>query len=343
MKAIIWKDLNRVEYAEIPEPEVRPGWVKLKVNAVGLCATEAHMIAGKFDGGRPPHVLGHEICGEVVELGEGCRASLLGKRCVVETYVGCGKCVYCRTGRKHLCSAGEIGYPPYPGGHAQFTLVPEGCVHVIPDVISDDEGGIMEAAACPFGTLLTAGVRMGQTILVQGAGVAGLSFLQAAKAAGAGKILCAVRRDERIRQAKHFGADVVIDLRTEDLQQRVLEETDGLGVDFSVDAAGAPETISAGIAACKAGGHGILYGIPDKNAVIPMPVTDMILRQITLCGYTGNEFGWDALISAVAKGNFNLRDMVSVRMPLRNFADALELMAKRPPELIKVVLHPWEE
>ena len=342
MKAVIWRDIDKVEYTDVPEPECAPGWVKLKVMATGLCVTEAHMISGAFDGGKPPHILGHEICGDVVELGEGCRGELLGKRVVVETYVGCGQCLYCRTGRKHLCTAGEIGYPPYPGGHAQFVTVPQGCVHSIPDNISYDEGGILEAVACPFGALLGANFRMGQTILVLGAGVGGLSFLQAARAAGAERILCAVRSDEKLRQAMYFGADVAIDLRREKLQDRVREETGGLGVDLAVDAAGSPQTISGAVQAVRSGGAVLLYGIPDRSAAIPFPVTDIILKQITVCGYTGNEFAWDPLITLVGRGGINVRDMVSYHFPLGEFHKALSLLHNKPADLIKVVLHPWD-
>ncbi len=342
MKAVVWKGINKIEYTDLPEPAVRPGWVKIKVMAVGLCATEVHMITGKFDGGKPPHVLGHEACGDIVELGEGCNASLFGKRVVVETYVGCGKCQFCRTGRKHLCSAGEIGYPPYNGGHAQYLVVPEGCVRMLPDSVSYDEGGIMEAVACPFGAVVSAGIKMGQSVLIQGAGVAGLSFIQAARAANAGKIICVVRNDVKAAQAQKFGADVVIDLRKEDLLTRVREETNGLGVDYSIDAAGASSTIENAVYAAAPGGHVVLYGIPSQDAQIQFPVIDMILRQITVCGYTGNEFAWDTLISLVDRGQFNVKDMVSYSFPLSKFADALDLMEHKPADLIKVVLHPWE-
>ena len=343
MKAVVWKDINQVEYTDVAEPEVKDGWVKIKVMSVGLCATEAHMITGKFDAGKPPHILGHEICGDIAEVGKNCNPLLLGKRVVVETYVGCGKCLFCRTGRKHLCSAGEIGYPPHNGGHAQYVCVPETCVRIIPDCISYDEGGILEAVACPFGALLTAGFSMGDTILIQGAGIAGLSFIQSAKAAGAKKVICAVRNDVKLEQAKHFGADVIVDLRSENLIERVREETDGFGVDFSVDAAGAPATINNAVFCAKSGGHVILYGIPSCDSDISFPVTEMILRQITVCGYTGNEFGWDMLISLVEQGKINISDMISEVFPLSKFDEALALLCDRPKELIKIVMHPWDE
>ena len=341
MKAVIWKDLNTVEYTEVPEPSCKPGWVKIRVMAVGLCATEVALIRGTFDGARPPHILGHEICGDIVELGEHCDASLLHRRVVVETYVGCGECEFCRTGRKHLCQAGEIGYPPYNGGDAQFVVVPQGCVRLIPDNISYEEGAILEAVACPFGAMTFEQFRKGASILVQGTGVAGLSFIKTARAMEAGQIFCTVRNDTKAALVRRAGAQA-IDLRLGDPAEQILAATGGMGVDYSVDAVGSSQTIETAIRCVKSGGDVILYGIPDKDDPVALPVIDCILRQIRITGYTGNEKCWDPLIRLVSEGKINVRDMVSATFPLSQFQDALDLLSSRHSDIIKVVLHPWE-
>ena len=342
MKAIRWKGLYDLEYIDIPEPQVKPGWVKIRVQAVGLCATEVHIISGKFEAGEPPHILGHEVCGDIVAVGEGCDEANIGKRVVVETYVGCGECEFCKRNQKHLCSAGEIGYPPYAGGHAQYVVVPEGCVRLLKENISYDEGAIMEAVACPFGTVVNAGVEAGQTVLVMGAGVAGLSFIQSALAQGAKKVYCAVRNDAKAALVRQFGGQV-IDLRVQDLHEVLMAETDGLGVDLAIDAAGAPATIKQCFRNVKSGGKVVLYGIPAKDAQVELPVIDCILRQITVCGYTGNELAWDRLIELVSEGKIRLKEMVTKTLPLSKFSEAVDIVENGGPSVIKVVLHPWEE
>ncbi len=342
MKAVIWKGLYDLEYCDVPEPECKTGWVKIKVQAVGLCATEVHIIAGKFDAAEPPHILGHEVCGDIVAVGEGVREDLLGKRVVVETYVGCGECEFCKNGQKHLCEAGEIGYPPYNGGDAQYICVPEGCVRILKDNISYDEGGIMEAVACPFGAMVNVGVGEGQSVLIVGAGVAGLSFIQSAKALGAEQVFCAVRNDAKAEMVRRFGG-TVIDLRKEDLHDAILKATDGKGVDIAVDAAGAPITIKQCFDNVKSGGKVMLYGIPSKDVSVELPVIDCILRQITVCGYTGNEKAWDKLIEFVSQGKISLKEMISCRMPLRKMDEAVKLLESGDPYIIKIVMHPWEE
>ena len=342
MKAVIWKGLYDLEYCEVPEPQCKDGWVKIKVQAVGLCATEVHIISGKFEAGEPPHILGHEICGDIVEIGNGVDPEILGKRVVVETYVGCGECEFCKTGRKHLCSAGEIGYPPYAGGDAQYVVVPAGCVRFLKDNISYDEGAIMEAVACPFGAVVNTELKEGQNVLVLGAGVAGLSFIQSALALGAKQVLCAVRNDAKAELVRKFGGKV-IDLRTQDLHKAVMDATDGLGVDLAIDAAGVPTTIAQCFENVKSGGKVMLYGITAKDAVVELPVVDCILRQITVCGYTGNEKAWDQLIDLVSEGKISLKEMVTKTLPLSKFREGVDLLENGGPSIVKVVLHPWED
>jgi len=342
MKAMIWEGRDQLRLAEVPRPECRPGWLTIRVMSAGVCATDAHIIHGTFYNGDPPHVLGHEIAGDVVEAGDDTLRGWLGKRVVVETAVGCGLCEHCRSGNKHLCAkGGEIGFPPYMGGYAQFVTVPYTCVHVIPDGMSYDEGGILEAVACPVGAIRRIGLRFGQTVLVQGVGVAGLSFLQAVRACSAGKVIAAITRESKRGQALKFGADVVVNVREENLSERVMRETDGRGVDLSIDAAGAKETISQAVALCAARGRVLLYGLPDEKNPPKFPVTRIIMKQLTVLGLTNNEMGWAPLIEMVARGTVNVRDMVTHRFALHELPRAIDLVTARPDDLIKAVVHPW--
>ena len=339
MKAIIWQGERDLEYTDIPEPKVKENEVKLKVLSCGFCVTEYHIMTGKIDICKPPHVLGHEVCGRITEVGNNVEKDIIGKRVVVETYVGCGKCEYCKSGKKHLCDAGEIGYPPYQGGEAEYVCVPRSCVHFLPDEITDDEAGIMEAAVCPFGAIMENDVK-DKNVLIYGAGVAGLSFIQAAKIYGAKKVICVVRNDVKAAQAKHFGADMVIDSRTEDVLKRIKKETDGYGADFFIDATGAKSIIEQGFTLVKKGGKIILYGLPDKDEKIELPVFDVILNQISLCGYTGNSVAWEELIKRVKNSEFNLKDMITLMLPLSETVKAVETLDNKPADMIKIVLKP---
>lgn len=344
MKAVVWQDYNRLVWSEVPEPVCGCKEVKIKVLSAGVCATDVHVITGRFDHGKPPHILGHEICGEIAEAGAMVQSVAPGDRVVVETAVGCGQCVYCRTGNKHLCAhGGEIGFPPYPGGYAQYVVVPENCIRKIPDSITSDAGGILEAVACPAGAIYRIGLKPDETVLIQGAGIAGLSFAQTAKAFGAKKVIVAARNEARLGFAKKFGADVIISTKKENLDRRVMGETGGRGADLSIEAAGAPETVEAAVRLAKKGGTVILYGIPDDSAQIRFPVKEILLNQITVHGVTNNELVWDPLIGMAADGKIRVEEMVTHRFKLKELEQAVELLKRHPDDLIKAVVHPWEE
>ena len=343
MKAWLWKGNLDMELVETPVPSCRDGWVLIRVHSAGVCATDNHIYRGRFFNGPPPHILGHEMAGEVVELGKGVPSEWLGKRVTVETAVGCGICQHCRSGNKHLCDAGaEVGFPPYSGAYAEYTSAPYTCLHELPAQMPYDTAGILEAVACPVGAVQRLGMSLGETVLIQGAGVAGLSFLQAAKAFHAGKVIMSVRRDIKAQQARDFGADVIVDTRRENLLERVLEETNGKGVDLSIDAAGVAETVTNSISCCRKDGRVLLYGIPDAGKEIPFPVTDIIMKQLRLYGVTNNEWIWDPLLALAQQNVIRVGDMVTHTFPMEGLKDALNQIENREETLIKAVLHPWE-
>ncbi|MFV0399222.1 MAG: zinc-binding dehydrogenase [Oscillospiraceae bacterium] len=342
MKAVVWVGRDKLDFREVPEPACLPGQVKIKVMSAGVCMTDVHIITGKFAAGEPPHILGHEIAGEVAEVGNGCGDIALGDRVVVETAIGCGICHHCRTANKHLCDrGGEIGYPPYQGGYAQYVCVPRGCVYKLPDNVGYDAAGIMEAVACPFGAVERVGMSMGSSVLIQGPGIAGLSFVQAARAHGAGKIIVTGTKPFRLEKARELGADVAIDVAKEDVASRVLDETAGEGADLSIDTVGSEASIRLAAELARKNGKVVLYGIPNGDATLTYPVQRMILNQLTVYGVTNNELIWQPLLTLLEKGTVRIDDMVTHRFPLRELRSAVDLLLERPEHLIKAVVHPW--
>lgn len=345
MKAVIWEGVNKLRLdVNYPDPVCKEDWVIVKVMSVGICATDTHIIRGKFNNGNPPGILGHEICGIITEIGSKVSSCRVGDRVVVETAIGCGDCIHCLTANKHLCPDGsEIGFPPHDGGYAQFVTAPASCIHKIPDNMSYDEGGILEAMVCPFGAIYRYGMNIGETVLIQGTSIAGLSFLQAVKLYSPKKVIVAARNPERLAEAQKYGADVIVSTKNEDLTQRVMEETNGLGVSLSIDAAGSPETLENAVKLTGKGGRTILYGLPGDDDQIQFPVKHMIMNQVTVIGVTNNELAWDPLIDLVASGKVNAKDMVTHSFPIEKTEEAVKIATERPVGFIKAVVHPWDE
>ena len=341
MNAVVWNSERKLIFdKEYPDPQCRKDWVIIKVVSAGVCATDLAVIRGEF--GPPPLIPGHEIAGVVAEVGSMVHSVKPGDRVVVETAVSCGHCRACESGNKHLCpECREIGFPPYNGGYAEYVAAPENCIKFLPDNVSFDEGGILEAALCPFGLIYRYGITPGATVLIQGNGVAGLSFLQTVKCFSASKVIMSVRRESAVETAKSFGADVVVNTSVDSLEECVMAETNGLGVDVSIDATGNPAAIQKAVQLACSGGRVVLYGLPGMNAKLPdFPARDIILRQLTVLGGTNNQLAWDPLLSLVSSGRFNILGMITDAFSLEEAEKALQLTKNRPDGFIKAVLHP---
>lgn len=344
MKAAVWTGVNQIEIQEVPTPEPGPGEVLVKVCSAGVCRTDLEVVSGKFKYGRPPHILGHEIAGEVAAVGAGVKHRKPGERVVIETSIGCGECPECKRGNRHLCSRmEEIGTAPHQGGYAQYVKAPEENLVLIPDNVSFDEAGIVESVVCPIGGLMRLGVRFGETVLVYGVGPAGIAFIQGAKAMGAGKVIAVARNQERLERAGRMGADLMICSRTENVLEKVLEYTDGRGADLVCEAAGSGATTRSAFECVKRAGRVLLYGLPAEEQAREFSSLDIIMKQLEVYGILGNPHVWEPLLALVSSGRINLADMVDAVLPLHKLEDAFALMDDPVKKPMKIVVHPWDD
>lgn len=343
MKAAVWTEYNKIELREVPVPEPGPSEVLVKVRSAGVCRTDLEVITGKFRYGRPPHILGHEIAGEVAAVGKSVKRRKIGERVVIETSIGCGVCPECRRGDRHLCAKmEEIGTAPHQGGYAQYVKAPEENLVSIPENVSFDEAGIVESVVCPIGGLMRIGVRFGETVLVYGVGPAGIAFIQGAKAMGAGKVIAVARNQKRLERAGKLGADVLICSQTENVLEKVLAYTGGRGADLVCEAAGNGVTTRSAFDCVKRAGRILLYGLPPEQQARVFSSLDIIMKQLEVYGVLGNPHVWEPLLALVSQGRINLRDMVDAVLPLDELQQAFALMDDPVKKPVKIVVHPWE-
>jgi L-iditol 2-dehydrogenase len=341
MLAAVWTDYGKIEVKQVPDPTIEKNEVLVKVMAAGLCATDIEVYTGAFSYGKPPHILGHEIAGEIAAVGSAVRGCREGDRVVIETSVGCGHCGPCRSGQRHLChNLTEIGFTPHNGGFAQYVKAPAENLVPLPGNISWDEASIVESVVCPVGALMRLGIHFGETVLVFGVGAAGIAFIQGARAMGAGKIIAVARNTHRLERARKFGASVVINSSSQDLRAQIMEETGAIGADLICEAAGSPETIAAAFNTVRRAGRIIFYGIPPEKQTIPMPLINIITNQLELYGTVGNVNVWEPLLKLVSNGEINLKDMVTHVLPLTKIQEGYAMMQDDKVKPIKVVVHP---
>lgn len=343
MKAAVWTDYGKMEVKEVPMPVIGEGEVLLKVRAAGLCMTDLHVYTGQFLYGKPPHILGHEICAEVAELGPGVSGIPVGQRVLVETSVGCGVCEACRKGNRHLCAnREEIGTAPHSGGYAQYIKAPAKNVIPIPDEVTDEEAAIFESVVCPSGGLMRLGVRMGETVVVYGVGPAGLAFIQTAKALGAGKVIAVARNRKRLERTLSFGADEIICSSEEITKERISELTNGNGPGLVCDTTGATNIIDEAVEIAANGGRVVLYGLPAESASMEFPIKTIIMKQLEVHGVENNPYVWEPLLQLVAGGRVNLKDMVTHTFSLEQIEEGFAVLQNKKEDPIKIVVYPWK-
>jgi L-iditol 2-dehydrogenase len=289
MRVLALEDVRRFALRDAPRPEPRPNEVLLRVLAVGVCGTDFHIYDGSvnyhFDNFRRPvplalHplVLGHEFCGRVVGVGEGVSGFALGEMVIVDQLLNCFSqnrqrpCEYCLSGDSHQCEFGqEMGITGPPGAFADYVAVPAVNVIKVPPGVSSLEAALAEPLACVAhsierleraGTRYSfAGTRNIRTVLVLGAGPSGLLFVQFLRHVIRfdGDILVADSRDARLALARDFGGSPV-DIRSEDVVERVERNPGGAGVECIIEASGSSRAIDSIPKVARRQASVLLYG-----------------------------------------------------------------------------------
>lgn len=270
---------------EVEVPKVGPGEVLIRVRACGLCGTDLKIASGKIPGVPLPHIPGHEIAGEVFEIGPQVEGVKTGDRVAVHFYITCGGCRYCLTQQESLCEngKGQIGFHRN-GGLAEFVVVP--AVNAIPlgGGVSFVQGSILaDAVATPYHALRRrAGLRPGEVVIVVGAGGLGLHAVQIAKALGA-RVLAVDTIESHLEKAAELGADFLLCPERDSALEVIRQATGGAGADIVLDTVGQAETLERDLKWLCRAGKLLLVGY-SPNRTFAVPSMDMVLRGLQIIG-----------------------------------------------------------
>lgn len=330
---------GRVELRPVPRPILGPDEVLIQVKAAAICGSDLHLYRGKHPDVKLPSAVGHELAGDVVERGGSVSKFKLGDRVLVEPIIPCGTCHYCRQGQYNLCQNVKYGYRMGRSGLAEYYVASERWTHLLPAELTYAEGAIVEPLAVATHAVRRAGVGLGDSVAIFGAGPVGLLTLSAAKAAGAERIFVVDIRQDRLAVAASLGATEVIDARLEDAVEYIRQATDGLGVAKSFEAVGAQGTLISALMSLRKGGLSTLIGI-FENPQVTLEAPIFVSREIGLLGSTGYCWDFPTAIGLAQKRSVNLAPLISHRFPLSEIDRAFAAAADRDLLAVKVILEP---
>jgi L-iditol 2-dehydrogenase len=275
---------------ELREPELGTGDILLRVRACGICGSDLHGFLGKSKKRVPPLALGHEFSGDVVGPGNS-RRFQPGTAAAVYPLLCCGNCRYCQSGRENLCAWRRVFGLDLHGGFCEFVAAPEDCVFPLASGMSYVEGALIEPLANALHVVSRIPDVRGATGLIYGAGPIGLLSLFAARQAGAARIAVDDRNQHRLRVARDFGAELVIDVSRQNPIEIVRNWTDGYGADFAVDAVGTDLCRQNAMECTASGGTVVCIGLDQE--ICPIDTRPFVVRELDVRGayaYTRKEF-----------------------------------------------------
>lgn len=341
MKAAVWHGSNDIRIEEIPKPEIKDDEVLIRVKATGICGSEAHAYSGVSKRRTPPLIMGHEFTGEVTEVGEKGEDVKIGDRVVIDPIIRCGTCEQCISGRSNICNNLRLIGLHQHGAFAEYVAVPaKNCLR-LPDSVSFEEGTLVEPLSVGVHAVSRTPVKLGDTVVVIGAGIIGLMTMQAAKLAGAARlaIVGGGRRKYRLELARKLGADVVINSKKEDSVKKVMELTDMKGVDAVLEAVGIEITVQQAMKMVKKGGRVAVIGMLVPKMELEMLNAAVKETEIKgMYGYTTTDFR--VALDLIIAGRVDVKSVITHLFPLDDARKAFEILHEKRDGVTKVIIKP---
>jgi threonine 3-dehydrogenase len=330
-------------FTEVSDPRPAPAEAVIRVKATSLCGTDAHIYNwDEWAQGRiqPPRIIGHEMCGDVVEVGSDVTLVKPGDYVAAESHLTCGVCFQCRTGQAHVCKNYRILGVDRDGSFAEYVVLPENVLWKTAAEIPPELASVQE----PLGNAVDATLvedLTGHTVLITGCGPTGLFAAAVARIAGAARIIATDTSEYRLAIAQQLGVDHVLNAR-EDKRGRIAAAIDDLtcgeGVDASLEMSGHPAALQQAFGAVKNGGRVTLFGIPSGPIQCDL-ANDIIFKGIRVYGITGRRlFSTWYRLAGLFKAGLNIRPVITHTFALKDFAQGFELI--RSGQCGKVVLMP---
>lgn len=343
--AVMNKPLD-IEVKKVSIPEPKADEALLKVYCIGVCGSDVHYYEhGKI--GRyvvkEPIILGHELAGEVVQVGESVTNVSVGDRVAVEPGVTCGRCDYCKSGRYNLCpDVVFMATPPVDGAWAEYVTIRSDFLFKLPDSMSYEEGALLEPLSVGFHAMNRGKVSSADRVFVSGLGPVGLLAVQAAKMFGVTEIYASDVVQFRRELGMEMGVTAVIDPIHENVKERIEELTGGKGVTVVIESSGNQRAVADTVKVVNRGGRIVFVGMPAVNE-IPLDINQIIDGEIDVYGIFRYANTYPAAIQALSSSGVDIKKVITHKYALSDIKEAVEMARTQKDTSIKIMIYPDKE
>jgi len=341
MRVLMYYSNNDVRVEEVPVPRIGPGEILMKVISSGICGSD---VMEWYRRDKVPLVLGHEVAGQVVEVGKGVEKFRPGDRIAATHHVPCNTCHYCLSGHHTMCETLLKGTRFYPGGFAEYIRIPpinvDRGVFPIPDGISFDQASFMEPLGCVARGQRNAGLRPGQSVLVRGRGISGLLHVALARAMGAGVVIAADTIGYRIEKAKEMGAHLAT-MADQSLPETLRRHNNGYLADLVIICY--EGFIPLAFECVERGGTILFFAGASEETRISRSVNSIFWRtEVTLTSSYGAAPGdCDLALKLIGAGAVDVDKMITHRLGMEQATSAFgAVCSPMEHQCIKVIVKP---
>ncbi|RUA17699.1 MAG: alcohol dehydrogenase [Clostridia bacterium] len=341
MRVAMYYNNNDVRLEELPRPVIGPGEALIQVRASGICGSD---VMEWYRIKKAPIVLGHEVTGDIVELGEGVEGFAVGERVVFTHHVPCNNCYYCQRGEHSLCETLH-NTRFYPGGNAEYVRLPQiniekGGMLRLPENVSYDEGTFIEPLGCVIRGMRKMDIQPSDSVLVLGSGLSGLLNIKAAIAMGAGRVVATDINDYRLAAARQAGADVAINALEGDVVTAARAANDGRGFDIVIVCTAAPMVFGQALELADKGATMLLFAINTPGTEIPFEPYALYHKGVTLTStYAAAPRDLREAMTLIASGRIEVASLITHRLPLDETQKGFQMTARAESSL-KVIIDP---
>jgi len=338
MKAALYYSLGDIRIQDVSKPKIGQDEILVEMKACGVCGSD---LMEWYLRSRAPLVLGHEPAGVIVEAGKNVKVFKVGDRVFAHHHVACLKCHYCRRGDYTMCP--QFGQTHIePGGFAEYFRVPAPNLQTdtlkLPRKLSFEEATLIEPVGCCIRAQNKAGIRKGDSVAIIGAGPSGIIHAMLARISGASQILVTDLVDYRLKMAERLGADLTVNVKQENLVERVKEATENRGADIVIVTAPNVKAVEDGVQIVRKGGKLLLFAPTQPDQYARLSPHRLFFSEITVIpSYSVSHIETRAALKLISSGRIKAKELITHRFPLSRTADAFQTAAKGK-ECLKVVV-----